>query len=104
MASTGYIHPFIQERLNELSKPSVVCLFTHGVGLYDEINRTLQAAGHDTTELHAAITETLESIVKLRAARDKAVERFKQQGILFTVVAVAKEEEAPAVQDATEHQ
>ena len=86
----------------------------------NEINRTLQAAGHDTTELHAAITETLESIVKLKAARGQAIERFKEQGVLFTVVPVVpapkeeeapasvvpvvpapKEEEAPAVQDAT---
>jgi hypothetical protein len=31
--------------------------------------------------------------VKLKAARDKAVERFKQQGVLFTIVPVDKEEE-----------
>lgn len=73
----------------------------------NEINRTLQAAGHDTTELHAAITETLVRIVKLKAARHQAIERFKEQGVLFTVVPVVpvvptpKEEEAPSVQDAT---
>jgi hypothetical protein len=55
---------------------------------------TLEAlAGHDTSELHAAIKETLESIVKLKAAHDKAVERFKDQGVLFKVVPVDKAEE-----------
>jgi hypothetical protein len=49
--------------------------------------------GHDTSELHDAIKETLESIVKLRAARDKAVERFKQQGVLITLVPAVKAEE-----------
>jgi hypothetical protein len=120
MSSTRYIHPFIQERLNELTKPSLVCFYEHSIAMENEINRTLQAAGHDTTELHAAITETLESIVKLKAARGQAIERFKEQGVLFTVVPVVpapkeeeapasvvpvvpapKEEEAPAVQDAT---
>ena len=68
-------------------------MFCHGIQEYHELNLTLQAAGHDTSELHAAIKETLESVVKLKAARDKAVERFKQQGVLFTVVPVEKEEE-----------
>ena len=93
MASTGYIHQFIHERLYELSKPSVVCLFNHSTQLYYDIQLTLKAAGHDTSELDAAIKETLKSIVKLKAVRDKAVERFKQQGVLFTVVPVDKEEE-----------
>jgi hypothetical protein len=108
MSSTEYIVPFIQERLNELTKPPPVCFYEHSIGVDNELKLTLQAAGHDTTELHAAITETLESIDKLKAARDKAIKLFKQQGILFTVVPVvpvvpvAKEEEAPAVLDATE--
>lgn len=107
MSSTGYIHPFIQGRLNELTKPSLVCFYEHSIAMENEINRTLQAAGHDTTELHAAITETLVRIVKLKAARHQAIERFKEQGVLFTVVPVVpvvptpKEEEAPSVQDAT---
>jgi hypothetical protein len=32
-------------------------------------------------------------MVKLKAVRDKAVERFKQQGVLFKVVPVEEEEE-----------
>ncbi len=53
--------------------------------------------GHDAGELHAAIKDTLGSIVKLRVARDKAVERFKREGPLLTIVPAAKgekEEEA----------
>jgi hypothetical protein len=94
--------------MDHLGKGSCCCLFTAGLEAYHELNLTLQTlTEHDTTELHttellAAITETLESIVKLRAARDKAIKRFEEQGNLFTVVPVAKEEEAPAVQDATE--
>ncbi len=46
------------------------------------------AAGHCTSELHEAMKETLESIVKLKAAREKAVESFKQEGLLFTKIPV----------------
>jgi len=93
MASTREheITQFIHARVDTLTR--TYCLFCHGIQEYHELNLTLQAAGHDTSELHAAIKETLESVVKLKAARDKAVERFKQQGVLFTIVPVDKEEE-----------
>lgn len=54
---------------------------------------TLQAAGHDMSELHEASKETFQSIEKLKAVRDKAVVRFKQQGVLITVVPREREEE-----------
>jgi hypothetical protein len=46
------------------------------------------AAWHSTSELHEAMKETLESIVKLKAVRKKAVESFKQEGLLFTKIPV----------------
>jgi hypothetical protein len=60
---------------------------------YRDLELTLQAAGHDTSELHDTIKGTLDSIEKLKAAHDKAADRFKQQGVLFKFVPVDKEEE-----------
>ncbi len=96
MAWTGghTITQYVNTRVDELTKPSCCCLLTAGLERYYELTMTLEAlAGHDTSELHAAVKETLESIVKLKAAHDKAVERFKEQGVLFTVVPVDKEEQ-----------
>jgi hypothetical protein len=95
MASTKerHITQFINARVDTLTRASCYCPFYSGVQGYHELELTLQAAGHDMSELHAAIKETLESVVKLKAVRDKAVERFNQQGFLFTVVPVDKEEE-----------
>ena len=95
MASTGEhdITQLIRARVDKLSRPSCCCLLTVGIEEYHELNLALMAAGHDTSELHAAIKEMLESMVKLKAVRDKAVERFKQQGVLFKVVPVEEEEE-----------
>ncbi len=47
----------------------------------------------NTGPKNEAFKETLESIVKLRTARDKAVERFKQQVFLNMNAPVVKEEE-----------
>ena len=95
MASTGEhdITQLVSARVDKLSRPSCCCLLTAGIEEYHELNLTLQAAGHDTSELHAAIKETLESMVKLKAVRDKAVERFKEQGVLIKVVPIVEKEE-----------
>jgi hypothetical protein len=93
LAIERHITQFIHARVAKLSRPSLCCLVTADIEEYHELNLTLQSAGHDTSELHAAIKETLESVVKLKAVRDKAVERFNQQGILFTIVPGEKEEE-----------
>ena len=95
MASTGGhdITQLVRARVDALTRQGIYCAFGHGIEGYHELNLTLMAAGHDTSELHAAIKETLESMVKLKAVRDKAVERFREQGVLFTVVPVDKEEE-----------
>jgi hypothetical protein len=95
MASTGehHITQFMHARVDALTRVSCYCPFGAGIQGYDKLKLTLQAAGHDTSELHEAIKETLESMVKLKAARDKAVERFKEQGVLLKVVPVDKEEE-----------
>ena len=95
MASTRehVLTQFIQARVDALTRGSCYCPFSAGLQGFDELKMTLQAAGHDMSELHEAIKETLESTVKLKAVRDKAVERFKEQGVLFTVVPVDKEEE-----------
>jgi hypothetical protein len=95
MASTGehHITQLIHARVDALTKTSCFCPFNSGIQAYRELELTLRAAGHDTSELRDAIKETFEIIVKVNAERDKAVERFKQQGILFKVVPVEKEEE-----------
>ena len=54
---------------------------------------TLQAAGHDMSELHEASKETFQSIEKLKAVRDKAVSKFKQEGVLFKIVPIVEKEE-----------
>jgi hypothetical protein len=93
MASSGFAE-YVSARVGALSGSKFYCPFGAAIGEYHELKLTLEAlAGHDTSELHDAIKETLESIVKLRAARDKAVERFKQQGVLITIAPVVKEEE-----------
>jgi hypothetical protein len=84
----------IHARVDALTRGSCYCPFYTGIQGYHELELTLQAAGHDTSELHEAVKEKIESIEKLKAVRDKAAERFKQQGVLFKVVSiVAKEEE-----------
>lgn len=95
MASTGLhdITQFIRARVDALIRTGCYCPFIHGIDGFHELKLTLQAAGHDTSELYEAITETLESIVKLKAARDKAVDRFKEQGVLFKVVPIVEKEE-----------
>jgi Spy/CpxP family protein refolding chaperone len=94
MANTGYIRQFIQDRIDDLMKPSVVCFYEHALHGDKELSRTLQAAGHDTSELDAAMKEMLESSVKVRAERVKALERFKEQGILFAVVPLEQQASA----------
>jgi hypothetical protein len=86
MANTGYIRQFIQDRLDDLMKPSLVCFYEHGLRGDKELSRTLQAAGHDTSELDAAVKEMHESTVLLKAERIKALRRFEEQGILYAVV------------------
>ena len=95
MASAGedVLTQFVQARVDALTRGSCYCPIYSGIQGYHELELTLQAAGHDMSELHDAIKESLESIEKLKAVRDKAVVRFKQQGVLFTVVPVEKEEE-----------
>ncbi len=90
--STKFIEEFIHDTINTLSKTSVVCFFAHALGEYVQLCTTLKAAGHDTSELNAAMLETEASIVKLKAVRKAAVEKFKQSGVLFTVVPLEKEE------------
>ncbi len=90
----GNIAQHASARVDALTRASCYCQWTAAIGEYHELNLTLQAlAGHDTSELHEAIKETLASIVKLKAACVKAIERFKQQGFLFTIASVVKEEE-----------
>lgn len=95
MASTRehVLTQFIQTRVDALTRGSCYCPFCDGIQQFDALKMTLETAGHATSELHEAIKETIESIEKLKAVRDKAVERFKQEGVLFTVVPVEKEEE-----------
>lgn len=95
MATTGdhYITHFIHARVDTLTRASCYCPFSAGLQTIDELEMTLQAAGHDMSELHEASKETFQSIEKLKAVRDKAVVRFKQQGVLITVVPREREEE-----------
>lgn len=84
---------YVEDRVNKLTRESCCCLFWAGMQDYHELNTTLVAAGHDTSEFHAAIKETLDSIVKLKAIREEAVKRFREKGVLITVVPVDKEED-----------
>ena len=93
LAIERHITQFIHARVDTLTRASCYCPFYSGMQGYHELELTLQAAGHDTSELHAAIKETLESMVKLKEVRDKAVDGFNQEGVLFTIVPGEKEEE-----------
>lgn len=84
---------FIQDEMNEMTKPSSICFFEHALTQYHKLNVLLQACGHDTCELKKAMIETQESIEKLKAVRVKAEEEFKEKGILFTVVPFEGKEE-----------
>lgn len=91
--SMANITQFVKDRVNHLTRESCYCLFSAGMQDYHELNTTLAAAGHDTSELQAAIKETLDSIAKLKAVRNVAVMRFREKGVLITVVPVDKEED-----------
>lgn len=97
---TEKLKELIDDKLHALVNSRPYCPLSFAINDYHEINVTLQTAGHNTSELHAAIKETLESFVKLKAARDKAMDKFVQQGVLFTVVPIDIEEEqqAPHIQ------
>ena len=84
---------YVEDRVNKLTRESSYCLFWAAMQDSQELNTTLEAAGHDTSEFHAAIKETLEYIVKLKAIREEAVKRFREKGFLITVVPVDKEED-----------
>ena len=76
---------YVNARVDHLGKASCCCLFTAGLEAYHELNLTLQAlTEHDTTELQAAIKDVLESSVRLKDARDKAVQRFREDGLIIT--------------------
>jgi hypothetical protein len=91
---------YVNARVDHLTKASCCCLFTAGLEAYHELNLTLQTlTEHDTSELHAAIKDTLESYERLKDARNKAVQRFRQDSLIILAVpptpVVAKEEEEP---------
>jgi hypothetical protein len=90
---------YVNARMDHLTKASCCCLFTAALDGYHELNLTLQTlTEHDTSELQAAIKDTLESYVRLKDARDKAVQRFRQDSLIIVTATaprpvVAKEEE-----------
>jgi hypothetical protein len=95
---------YVNARVDHLGKASCCCLFTAGLEAYHELNLTLQAlTEHDTTELQAAIKDVLEASVRLKDARDKAVQRFREDGLIIVtattqpppVVAQVEEELPP---------
>ena len=84
MAPRHDLTEYVNARVDFLGKASCCCLFTAGLEAYHELNLTLQTlTEHDTTELHAAIKDMLESSVRLKDARDKAVQRFRQEGLII---------------------
>ncbi len=90
MANTAYIRQFIRDRLGALMEPSPVCFYEHELREDEELDHTLQAAGHDTRALQAAMMEMRERAERLRTARDEALERFEEHGLLFSVVPLEK--------------
>jgi hypothetical protein len=90
---------YVNARVDRLTTASCNCLFTTALEAYHELNLTLQTlTEHDTTELQAAIKDMLESSVRLKDARDKAVQRFRQDGLIVIIRAqtpvVAQEQHA----------
>lgn len=92
-AGEGSIILFIHARVDALTRGSCYCPFSAGLQVFDELKMTLQAAGHDMSELHEASKETFQSIEKLKAVLDKAVSKSKQEGVLFKIVPIVEKEE-----------
>ena len=90
---------YVNARVDHAGSTSCICLFTTALDGYHELNLTLQSlTEHDTSELQAAIKDTLGSYERLKDARDKAVQRFRQDGLIIVAATaprpvVAKEEE-----------
>ena len=72
---------------------------TYRMDEYKQTSALLGACGHDTRELDQAITDSRAVLDRLVVARDKAVARFKADGVVFVVdESRRKEIEARALQ------
>ena len=76
---------FLNLHVDELDRRSFYCDFDNSLDPYKNTARLIQACGHDTTELQNAIFAAEVAISALKKAREKAVCRFKQDGVCFTV-------------------
>ena len=85
MTSTATLTSFIISKINDASDSSY-CLFTAAVNNYRETALLLRTAGHNTSELDSAVIQYMESVDKLRAARNTAVNKFKQEGLKYSIV------------------
>ncbi len=85
MTSTATLISYISSELEAADSPLYCPLFSF-IDRYYKTMRLLRTAGHDTSELELATTEIEESAKKLRAARYNAVERFKKQGLMYSIV------------------
>ena len=59
--------------------------FAVELNTFRQTSALLEACGHDTGELDAAILAAERASLELKAARERAVARFKTGGVCFTV-------------------
>jgi hypothetical protein len=74
----------LNARLDEMGKGlswSLACMLSQ----YKESQKLIHACCHDTTELEQAINTAFKANLELERARDKAVCRFKSDGICVVV-------------------
>ena len=85
--NTDTITAFITKQLDEWCGRGYSWdkLGTYRMDDYKQTSTLLGACGHDTRELDQAITDARVVLDVLVAARDKAVARFKAEGVYFTV-------------------
>jgi hypothetical protein len=83
---TNYLATFLAKRLDEmLPHGGYYCALTGSMAPYRETSSLVYACGHDTAELDRCISAVEKAIADLKAAREKAVVKFKADGVCFIV-------------------
>ena len=85
---------YLTEQLDTLSKEgSAYCTFSYGIKTYQETSCILQACGHVTKELDAAITAVQVAAKTLKEARDSMLDKFNREGVREAVAAETRPDE-----------
>jgi hypothetical protein len=91
------IKTFVAMQLDGWSKPtSMFCPVANRLDEYKNTSALLGAWGHDNTELESAITTTVSAFEHLKAARNRAVNRFMAEGVSSSTTDEPKRKEAKA--------